>query len=202
MNANPSPSIQQAMDQAGQMVIDVYAHFERLRRQLLSWGADIDAQIEKFVDGMGKLLRGNLRWSFETPRYFGSEREEVKRTKCIKLLPPKTTVQENIIHLEKDAKISSSSHKDKHDVYQLNGSQNKMHYKMDNNSYGNLDDISEPFKYLNSLPGKNVRSKLIDAFNYWFQVTEEKFEVIDEIIGMLHNASLLMDDIEDGSELR
>ncbi|CAF1368352.1 unnamed protein product [Adineta steineri] len=126
MNANPSPSIQQAMDQASQMVIDVYAHFERLRRQLLSWEADIDAQIEKFVDGMGKLLRGNLRWSFETPRYFGSEREEVKRTKCIKLLPPKTTVQKNIIHSEKDAKISSISHKDKHNVYQLNGSQNHL----------------------------------------------------------------------------
>ncbi|CAF4275077.1 unnamed protein product, partial [Adineta steineri] len=105
MNANPSLSIQQAMDQAGQMVIDVYAHFERLRRQLLSWGADIDAQIEKFVDGMGKLLRGNFRWSFETPRYFGSEREEVKRTKCIKLLPPKTTVQKNIIHSRKDANL-------------------------------------------------------------------------------------------------
>ncbi|CAF0989864.1 unnamed protein product [Adineta steineri] len=73
---------------------------------------------------------------------------------------------------------------------------------MDINSNENLDDILEPFNYLKSLPGKNVRSKLIEAFNYWFQVSEEKFKIIDEIMSMLHNASLLMDDIEDGSELR
>ncbi|CAF3816576.1 unnamed protein product [Adineta steineri] len=202
MNANPPLSIQQAMDQAGQMVIDEYAHFERLQRQLPSWGADIDDQVEKYVDGLGKVIRGNLCWCFETQKYFGSETEEVKRTRCIKLLPPTTTVQENLLHSQKNAKVSSSTHKGKDNAHQLNDSQNKMNHNMDINSNGNLDDILEPFNYLKSLPGKNVRSKLIEALNYWFQVSEEKFKIIDEIMGMLHNASLLMDDIEDGSALR
>ncbi|CAF4010376.1 unnamed protein product, partial [Adineta steineri] len=123
MNANPSMSIQQAMDQAGQMVIDVYADFQRLRHELPSWGADIDSQVEKFVDGLGDMISGNLCWCFETERYFGSEREEVKRTRRIKLLPPKTTVQENILHSQKNAKISSSDHKDKDNAHQQNDSQ-------------------------------------------------------------------------------
>ncbi|CAF1073301.1 unnamed protein product [Adineta steineri] len=202
MNANPSLSIQQAMDQVGQMIIDVYADFERLRSQLPSWGADIDDQVKKYVDGLGMVVRGNLCWSFEADRYFGSEREEVKRTRCIKLLPPKTTVQDNILHSQKNAEISSTNHKDKHNVHQINDSQSKTNHNMDNNICENLDDILEPFNYLKSLPGKNVRSKLIEAFNYWFQVPDEKLRVIDEIMGMLHNASLLIDDIEDGSELR
>ncbi|CAF0728232.1 unnamed protein product [Adineta steineri] len=202
MNANPPLSIQQAMDQAGQMVIDEYAHFERLQRQLPSWGADIDDQVEKYVDGLGKVIRGNLCWCFETQKYFGSETEEVKRTRCIKLLPPTTTVQENLLHSQKNAKISSSNHKGKDNVHKLNDLESKTNHNMDNNICENLDDILEPFNYLKSLPGKNVRSKLIEALNYWFQVSEEKFKIIDEIMSMLHNASLLMDDIEDGSELR
>ncbi|CAF0780725.1 unnamed protein product [Adineta steineri] len=202
MNANSSLSIQQAMDQAGQMVIDVYADFQRLRHELPSWGADIDSQVEQFVDGLGDMVRGNLCWCFETERYFGSEREEVKRTRRIKLLPPKIKVQQNILHSRKNAKILSSDRKDKGNVHKLNDLESKTNHNMDNNICENLDDILEPFNYLKSLPGKNVRSKLIEAFNYWFQVPDEKLRVIDEIMGMLHNASLLIDDIEDGSELR
>ena len=51
-------------------------------------------------------------------------------------------------------------------------------------------------------PGKNVRSALLDAFNIWLQVPEKPLKLISEVIQMLHNASLLLDDIEDGSELR
>ena len=64
------------------------------------------------------------------------------------------------------------------------------------------EEILSPFIYLTSLSGKRIRSKLIAAFNYWFRVPQEKLLVIDEVIGMLHNASLMIDDIEDGSPLR
>ncbi|CAF1508544.1 unnamed protein product [Adineta steineri] len=70
MNANPSPSIQQAMDQAGQMVIDVYAHFERLRSQLLSWGADIDAQIEKICGWHGQIITRKSSMEFRNTKIF------------------------------------------------------------------------------------------------------------------------------------
>ena len=58
-------------------------------------GIEIDVQIEKYVDGLAAVLSGNLCWSFETPRYFGAQKEEVKRTRCIKLLIPETTMQDN-----------------------------------------------------------------------------------------------------------
>uniref|UniRef100_A0A8C5WIE6 Geranylgeranyl pyrophosphate synthase n=1 Tax=Leptobrachium leishanense TaxID=445787 RepID=A0A8C5WIE6_9ANUR len=62
--------------------------------------------------------------------------------------------------------------------------------------------ILEPYKYLLQLPGKQVRTKLSQAFNHWLNVPEEKIQVIIEITEMLHNASLLIDDIEDNSKLR
>jgi geranylgeranyl diphosphate synthase type 3 len=69
-----------------------------------------------------------------------------------------------------------------------------------------------------SLPGKDIRGKLISAFNEWFKIPEEKLEIIKRVVGLLHVASLLyvpsalnqdvtlikhrIDDIQDFSKLR
>lgn len=65
------------------------------------------------------------------------------------------------------------------------------------------DALLEPFHYMNAVPGKDVRGKLIDCFQYWFQVPDPTvLDSIKDIIGDLHTASLLIDDIEDNSQLR
>lgn len=60
----------------------------------------------------------------------------------------------------------------------------------------------EPYNYLASHPGKEVRAQLISAFNQWLQVPPETLAVICRVVQMLHTASLLMDDVEDNSDLR
>ena len=62
--------------------------------------------------------------------------------------------------------------------------------------------LLEPMLYLLQVPGKNVRKKLLYAFNVWMKVPEDKVLAIGELVQMLHNASLLLDDIEDNSILR
>lgn len=64
------------------------------------------------------------------------------------------------------------------------------------------EKVLEPYNYIVATPGKDVRGKLIDCFQVWLKIPEETNKVIKEIIGELHNASLLVDDIEDGSLLR
>ena len=59
-----------------------------------------------------------------------------------------------------------------------------------------------PYDYLDAIPGKDVRSQLISAFNAWLKVPATSLEVITKVVGMLHNASLLVDDVEDSSLLR
>ncbi|CAK1545968.1 unnamed protein product [Leptosia nina] len=59
-----------------------------------------------------------------------------------------------------------------------------------------------PFTYIQQVPGKQIRAKLTVAFNYWLRVSDEKLKAIGEIVQMLHNSSLLLDDIEDNSILR
>ncbi|CAO3589704.1 unnamed protein product [Absidia cylindrospora] len=66
-----------------------------------------------------------------------------------------------------------------------------------------LDDILlEPYHYLLTHPGKDIRSKLIKAFGLWLKVPSDALQIITKVIEMLHNASLMIDDVQDGSDLR
>lgn len=62
--------------------------------------------------------------------------------------------------------------------------------------------VKGPFDYLEAHPGKDVRTQLINAFNLWLQVPEPDLAIINKVVGMLHTASLLIDDVEDNSNLR
>lgn len=76
--------------------------------------------------------------------------------------------------------------------------------------------LLESFRYINTMPGKNVRGKMIDCFQLWLKLQVEEgdgacphgaeaknvLDSIKEIVGDLHNASLMVDDIEDNSKLR
>lgn len=59
-----------------------------------------------------------------------------------------------------------------------------------------------PYDYLWGHPGKDIRSQCIAAFNLWLKVPPERLETITRVVGMLHTASLLVDDVEDNSILR
>lgn len=90
---------------------------------------------------------------------------------------------------------------------------------------GGIQVLLQPYNYLASRPGKEIRSQLIEALNVWLQVPEDKIKVIHKVIGMLHTSSLLcvqnrrywlskvsltpllhsrnrVDDVEDNSTLR
>ncbi|XP_076449066.1 geranylgeranyl pyrophosphate synthase-like [Babylonia areolata] len=62
--------------------------------------------------------------------------------------------------------------------------------------------LLEPYDYICQIPGKQIRTKLSAAFNHWLKIPQDKQKVIGDVIQMLHNASLIIDDIEDNSKLR
>lgn len=64
------------------------------------------------------------------------------------------------------------------------------------------EHVLAPFDYTSSLPSKGVRDALTDALNVWLQVPPSVLAQVKTIIGTLHNASLMLDDIGDSSQLR
>jgi len=74
---------------------------------------------------------------------------------------------------------------------------------LDKHPHGEDNFLLEPFNYINSVPGGDVRGKLIDSFQLWLNVpTNQVLSDVKTIVAHLHNASLLIDDIEDNSKLR
>ncbi|XP_072747319.1 terpene synthase isoform X2 [Anoplolepis gracilipes] len=64
------------------------------------------------------------------------------------------------------------------------------------------EKLLEPIRYILQVPGKQIRAKLAQAFNYWLKISLDRIQAIEEIVSMLHNSSIVIDDIQDNSILR
>jgi len=62
--------------------------------------------------------------------------------------------------------------------------------------------LLEPVSYYKNQKGKNIRKLLGDLFGKLLSVNQEDIELANNIINSFHNASLVIDDIEDNSLLR
>lgn len=62
--------------------------------------------------------------------------------------------------------------------------------------------LKKPFLHISQLKGKKFRTKLIEIFNQIYQLPDQVLSTLSQIIEILHNASLMIDDIEDNSVLR
>ena len=103
-------NLQEASDYAGTLFGDLVNRFIAERAKLPSWGPDLDRDINRYVDAIGHWVVGNLCWSFETSRYFGSALEDVKRTGVVKLRPRQVkTKPDEIIIFDNCSKNPSRS---------------------------------------------------------------------------------------------
>ncbi|EAS35698.3 geranylgeranyl pyrophosphate synthetase [Coccidioides immitis RS] len=68
----------------------------------------------------------------------------------------------------------------------------------------NIDETicASPYDYTMSLPGKRTIPKFIDALQHWLHVPLTSMKIIENIATDMVNISLMLDDIQDGSELR
>ncbi|KAI3324167.1 terpenoid synthase [Xylariaceae sp. AK1471] len=62
--------------------------------------------------------------------------------------------------------------------------------------------VTMPFEYVSSLPGKGRRILFTTALNRWLNVSEADVHDTNHVIDILHNVSLMIDDIQDNSSQR
>ncbi|KJA16009.1 hypothetical protein HYPSUDRAFT_148365 [Hypholoma sublateritium FD-334 SS-4] len=55
------------------------------RKNLPSWGSDIDKAVNEYIDRMARCVRGYDAWSYETNRYYGKNGLEVQKSRRIVL---------------------------------------------------------------------------------------------------------------------
>ncbi|KAJ2812153.1 geranylgeranyl diphosphate synthase 1, partial [Coemansia furcata] len=78
-----------------------------------------------------------------------------------------------------------------------------MEPKADRRSSSSMEEtLLAPFEYLSQVPGKEVRTVMITAFNNWLLLDADVLARIANVVRKLHTASLMIDDVEDNSDLR
>ena len=80
-------TLQEAVDFAGDLCKKSFDRFNEDRARLPSWGAEIDAQVQVYVQGLADWIVGSLHWSFDSERYFGKKGLEVKKSRIVELAP-------------------------------------------------------------------------------------------------------------------
>ncbi|XP_070159211.1 terpene synthase isoform X1 [Polyergus mexicanus] len=83
-----------------------------------------------------------------------------------------------------------------------NTNENNPFYYSLNGDKQEDEKLLEPIRYILQVPGKQIRAKLALAFNYWLKISFDRIQAIEEIVTMLHNSSIIIDDIQDNSILR
>lgn len=77
--------LQTAADFVGYHFRTLMDKFTEGKKNLPSWGLEVDTGVQAYIQAMEHWIIGNLDWSFETKRYFGSQHDEVKRTLLVTL---------------------------------------------------------------------------------------------------------------------
>ena len=80
-------NLQQAVDFVGDHCKKSIDRFTEDRARLPSWGPEIDAQVQVYVQGLADWIVGSLHWSFDSERYFEKKGLQVKKSRIVELAP-------------------------------------------------------------------------------------------------------------------
>ncbi len=79
--------IQAACNFVGRHYEQLMDDFLTAKGSLRSFGCDVDPDVRRYIEACQHWPVGNLVWSFETPRYFGACRDQIRRTRVVPIKP-------------------------------------------------------------------------------------------------------------------
>jgi ophiobolin F synthase len=185
-------------------------------------------KIRQCLDGLSQMIIGNIVWSLRCPRYHPLLRYDanagvenqllalsqptfndaqaacLRSTSTTPPLPDCTTTPGGI-DSPMDASPSTPQETSTTDNTESATSEKAIlsfHSALHSRAVLTDEVVRAPFEWCASAPSKQFRASLIDALNIWTGVPLVSLNIIKSIGSQLHNASLLLDDIEDRSPLR
>ncbi|RGP63178.1 geranylgeranyl pyrophosphate synthase [Fusarium sporotrichioides] len=147
-----------------------------------------------YLDALSFEMMGNLIWNLNCPRYHPENRYN----------DPNAGL-ENVMTAELRGIAPSEGspwhNKLLHSVWKHNEGTHESPWSSPKAS-SLCRYLKAPFEYISSCPGKGVRREFIDALNLWAKLPNDAILGVQGVIDQLHIASLMIDDIQDGSKLR
>jgi ophiobolin F synthase len=215
--------IDAARDIVKQMIIGVEQEYVKRKAEFYQKHPDVSLELRRWIEAAGCVVSGSHYWATSAPRHHVQFRESFEQEHSVDAYseigmsdesssstnfsvttvsegPPakEGEVPERTFHTGSGNRGQKRNNED-----ELNqeGLRKKFQSELD---WEMPDDfaIESPCRYIKSLPSKGVRSLLIEALNVWIQAPRKSVKAVEQLIRLLHNASLILDDIEDNSPLR
>lgn len=97
-------SAQEAFDTVGELLQERYQRWDVVESQVPSWGEEVDAQVQRYIEAIKCVVKANLYWrysdtlirkrsiiltitiSFESERYLGRNSRDIRGTRKIRVL--------------------------------------------------------------------------------------------------------------------
>ncbi|EKG19581.1 Terpenoid synthase [Macrophomina phaseolina MS6] len=155
-------------------IIDLENEFKRAWKSWLTASGERHVDAQRYLEYAALTAGGSAFWHAKAPRY-AVESHPADENGAVALLRRDDECVTRAYHTLNKVKLRDSSRP----APRLPGLMSRT------------QPLHEPFEYMASLPSKNVRNMIADAFNIWLRVPEPRLHVIKAIVGMLHNASLM-----------
>ncbi|KAL4961087.1 bifunctional terpene synthase/polyprenyl synthetase family protein [Aspergillus stella-maris] len=207
------------VEQAKRRVQEVTNQYEQqYLKNIADFAADEgkeNIKLQTYLKAQGYQVPGNVAWSLQCPRYHPWLCKEAAS------LLHQDTIQELEVGRESQAleeyrnrSHSESDLSDASPTFWSGSRRSSAQSSVSSTSGPPEKDISVtpeilgdehllgPAEYISSLPSKGVREAFIDGLNVWLVLPDHRVNQLKNIAQTLHNASLMLDDIEDHSPLR
>ncbi|OCL09914.1 terpenoid synthase [Glonium stellatum] len=162
--------------------------FQRLREDFEQGAPNISAKLRKYLAGLSCQISGNVVWSLNCPRYHPES--NVLTSEIERSVSPSTSDSNN-----DEQYATSSTNESASTISSICSSSLDFSPLVGSEQLGKDTEI-----HLNTSHG--VRDTFVDALNVWLGLPERITASIKRTTHLLHSASLMLDDIEDSSELR
>lgn len=205
-------SAQEGKDRIRDLILEFEAEYLRLRAQFYDNNPTAHLYLRKRVELAGSMAAGVSFWSANSPRYHLPTSLPTKQAK-----PADINVEVSVAKIDENTQRSSTTSTastdcdDSMDAISGNDTDITSHSSQSEEpvkrSYFDVPKlcqraINAPIDYVSGMPSKGVRSSLIDSMNQWFQIPSAQLAVVKRVIDLLHNSSLILDDIQDNSPMR
>ncbi|KAL4758128.1 isoprenoid synthase domain-containing protein [Aspergillus foveolatus] len=155
----------------------------------------------EYLKAEGYQIPGNVAWSLRCPRYHPELCETaaalLREHQTISTAPEDlATADERLGARSGDRSSSRSRSASDSDLSDASPT------FWSDYSRSSQQHLLGPAEYISSLPSKGVREAFIDGLNVWLVLPDHRVSELKSIAQTLHNASLMLDDIEDRSPLR
>ncbi|CEN60910.1 hypothetical protein ASPCAL07581 [Aspergillus calidoustus] len=174
-----------------------------------------EPKLQEYLRAQGHQVPGNVAWSLRCPRYHPwlcREAGELLRDAIAESREEKPIYETETTRWgsspsesESDASEGSPtfwSGSSRSSVRSSVSSAASLHEKQTEHVQLGDEILLAPADYIKSLPSKGVREAFIDGLNVWLVLPDHRVRQLKNIAQTLHNASLMLDDIEDSSPLR